>query len=216
MSNSIRTNDQWLLDLQAEDRVRDAAVADLRSILVSGLHKALYGWIKTGSSRFGPLVEDFAHDALLKIMDNLPSFRGESRFTTWAHKIAIRVALSELRRRRWKDVSLEQVLSSSDDDKEVSSRLVSDRLPTPDRAAEQADLIRRISRIIEEDLTEKQRLAMIAGPIKGVPIDVAAEKMGMTRNALYKLLHDARLKLKRRMAQEGLDPEDVLASFERS
>jgi RNA polymerase sigma-70 factor (ECF subfamily) len=38
--------------------------------------------------------------------------------------------------------------------------------------------------------------------------------MGTNRNALYKLLHDARQRMKARLEEEGLSPEDVLAAFE--
>jgi RNA polymerase sigma-70 factor (ECF subfamily) len=84
----------------------------------------------------------------------------------------------------------------------------------PELAAEQADMMNRIERIILEELTEKQRMAMIASQIHEMPLDVVAQRMDMNRNALYKLIHDARLRLKKRMVEEGLEPEDVLASFE--
>ena len=72
----------------------------------------------------------------------------------------------------------------------------------------------RIERIIQEELTEKQRAALVALAVKDMPMEVVAEQLGTNRNALYKLLHDARLRLKQRMEAEGLMPEDVLASFE--
>jgi RNA polymerase sigma-70 factor (ECF subfamily) len=71
-----------------------------------------------------------------------------------------------------------------------------------------------VRRIILEELTEKQRTALIAAQIKGMPISEVASRMGMKQNALYKLMHDARLRLKRRMVEEGLTPEDVLSAFE--
>ena len=69
-------------------------------------------------------------------------------------------------------------------------------------------------RLIDEELTEKQRQAMVATTIQGVPLEEVARQMGMKRNALYKLLHDARLRLKQRLAKEGLTPEDIWAVFE--
>ncbi len=72
----------------------------------------------------------------------------------------------------------------------------------------------QIERLINEELTEKQRKAMTAISIQGMPIEEVARRMGTTRNALYKLLHDARLRLKQRMAEEGLSTEDVLSIFE--
>lgn len=79
---------------------KEAALADLRVLLVRGLRAALRG--RTGGVE--PSVEDFVQEALLKILDNLASFRGESRFTVWAQKICVRTAFAEMRRSRWRDV----------------------------------------------------------------------------------------------------------------
>ena len=81
-------------------------------------------------------------------------------------------------------------------------------------ATEQADMMSHLRRIILEELTDKQRTAIVAAQINGMPIEEVARRMDMTRNALYKLIHDARLRLKKRMAEEGLSPEDVLQAFE--
>jgi RNA polymerase sigma-70 factor (ECF subfamily) len=75
-------------------------------------------------------------------------------------------------------------------------------------------MLAQVQRLIMEELTDKQRQAMTAISIQGMPIEEVARRMNTTRNALYKLLHDARLRLKHRMAQEGLTPEDVLSVFE--
>ena len=100
-----RTNEQWLADLRGPNP--NEALADLYDLLVRGL--------RLGLGNYGGGVdanaEDFAQEALIKITGNLDSFRGESRFTTWAQKIAMNVALTELRRRRWRDVSLQDVFA---------------------------------------------------------------------------------------------------------
>jgi RNA polymerase sigma-70 factor, ECF subfamily len=100
-----RTNEQWLMELQGPDP--DAALADLYDLLVRGLGAAIGGYRGGVEANFG----DFAQEALIKITGNLDSFRGESRFTTWAQKIAINVALTELKRRRWRDVSLQDLFA---------------------------------------------------------------------------------------------------------
>ena len=146
------------------------------------------------------------------MLDNLDSFEGRSKFTTWVYKIAVRVALTELRRKRWGDVSLDEMLEVEEG--EPGSWLLADPQASPDQIAEQEDLITRVQRIILEELTEKQRQALVAARIKGVPMVEVATRMGMNRNAFYKLVHDARLRLKKRLAEEGLTPEEVLESFE--
>jgi RNA polymerase sigma-70 factor (ECF subfamily) len=97
---------------------------------------------------------------------------------------------------------------------QASVGLMADTEVGPELAAEQADMMSRIERIILEELTEKQRTAMLASQVHGMHLDVVAQRMDMNRNALYKLLHDARIRLKKRMIEEGLAPEDVLAAFE--
>jgi RNA polymerase sigma-70 factor (ECF subfamily) len=90
-----------------------------------------------------------------------------------------------------------------------------DPAPNPDSLTQQSDMLQRVGRLINEELTEKQRQAMVATAIEGVPLEEVARRMNMKRNALYKLLHDARLRLKNRMADEGLTTEDVWAVFDR-
>ena len=99
-----RTNEQWLTELRGPNP--DEPLSDLYDLLVRGLRAALGGRVGGADAD----IEDFAQEALLKIMSNLDSYRGESRFTTWAKKIAMNVALTELKRRRWRDVSLQDLL----------------------------------------------------------------------------------------------------------
>jgi RNA polymerase sigma-70 factor (ECF subfamily) len=142
----------------------------------------------------------------------MDTFEGRSQFTTWVHKIAVRVALTELRRKRWKDVSLENL--TENEDAPASPSLMADPAIGPETTAEQADLLALVQRLIVEELTEKQRQAMVAVTIHGMPLEEVARRMDMKRNAMYKLLHDARLRLKRRLVSEGLTPQEVLAVFE--
>jgi RNA polymerase sigma-70 factor, ECF subfamily len=100
-----RTNEEWLQALTSTGSARVAALNDLRDVLVRGLRRGLLGRVNTSAPDFDALAEDFVQEALLKILDNLPTFAGRSKFTTWAHKITVHVALSELRRKRWQDAS---------------------------------------------------------------------------------------------------------------
>ncbi len=207
-SPAARTNDDWLTALRAGGPAREAALADLRTIIVRGLQFGLTGWMDIAAPEFEPLAQDFAQDTLLKVLANLDTFRGQSQFTTWAHKIAVNVALTELRRRRWKDVSLEGMMESAAGD--ASPRISADLAPGPEAQAEQTDMMTHLQKIMKEELTDRQLRAMMAVAVKGVPLEEVARRMGMERNALYKLLHDARVRLKRRMAREGLAPTDML------
>lgn len=207
-----RTNEDWLRELRAIGQVKEAAVADLHAIILSGLPYALSKWLSPNDPQFKSLSEDVAQDAVLRVLDKLDTFEGRSKFTTWVHKISIRIALTELRRQRWKDTSLDEILDAGNRSKPLW--LLGDSSQNPELSTQQLNMLERIQSIIDGELTEKQRNAMIAISIHGIPIDIVARKMNMKRNALYKLMHDARLRLKNRLRLEGLSPEDILASFE--
>jgi RNA polymerase sigma-70 factor, ECF subfamily len=199
-----RTNEQWLAELRGPNP--NKALADLYDLLVRGLKAAL------GSYRGGveANVGDFAQEALIKITGNLDSFRGESRFTTWAQKIAMNVALTELKRRRWRDVSLQELFAR----REGSDRGPADPHLTSEQLALQNTVLEELRRIIDEELTDRQREAVVAVILEEMPISEVARRMGTNQNALYKLLHDARKKLKRQMEAAGLSAKEVLAVFD--
>jgi RNA polymerase sigma-70 factor, ECF subfamily len=200
----VRTNDQWLAELRGPNP--DEALADLYDLLVRGLRAALGGRADGVDANVG----DFAQEALIKIVSNLDSFRGESRFTTWAKKIAMNVALTELKRRRWRDVSLQDLL----DRRTATGRGLADPQLTPEQVAFQNMVLAKLRRTIDEELTDRQREAVVAVILEGMPIAEVARRMGTNQNALYKLLHDARKKLKLRMEAAGLSPQEVLAVFD--
>lgn len=206
-----RTNDEWLADLRSSGPRYDAALMDLHQILLSGLRRGLLGRVKTSAPEFDSLAEDFTQEALLKILDNLDTFAGRSQFTTWAHKIAVSVALTELRRKRWQDRSLDGMMDAAEGD--YTPSIAADPMPEPENAAERSDMMARVERLILEELTEKQKSALIAAVIHGYSTADVADQLNMKPNAVYKLLHDARLRLKRRLAKEGLTPEEVLSVF---
>jgi RNA polymerase sigma-70 factor, ECF subfamily len=199
-----RTNEQWLAELRGPNP--DEALADLYELLVRGLRAALGGRADGVDANIG----DFAQEALIKIGSNLDSFRGESRFITWAKKIAINVALTELKRRRWRDVSLQDMLER----RTATGRGLADPQLTPEQVAFQNMVLAKLRRIIDEELTDRQREAVVAVILEGMPIAEVARRTGTNQNALYKLLHDARKKLKLRMEAAGLSPQEVLAAFD--
>lgn len=203
-NKSYETNKEWIEALNPP--VDERAVEQLRKQLIRGLKPALHKYVDRELDQF---VEDVAQDALLKVLDNINSFRGESKLTTWAMKIAVREGLSELRLKRYDDISIED-LKSRDNDREVRSLNVADSQPTPDRSAHEAQLMQKMMTIIEEELTEKQKLAIQAVVIQGLPPSVVAKQMGTNRNALYKLVYDARLKIKTRFELDGIDPDEML------
>lgn len=206
-----RTNEQWISDLHSSGSTQDAALEDLRGKIRKGLPYSLSKWLNPSDPNFDSLADEVVQETLLRVLDHLESFEGRSKFTTWAYKIAVRVALTELRRRRWKEVSLDEMIEGEDGSSGFDRFAA--MTTSPDLAAEQADTLKRIQQVITEDLTEKQRIALLAIGVHGMPIEEVARRMGMKRNAIYKLMHDARLRLKKSMASEGLTTKDVRAAF---
>jgi RNA polymerase sigma-70 factor (ECF subfamily) len=210
----MRDNDAWLRDLQAGGEQREAALADLRALLVRALPQGLARLLSPGNPEFESLIEDTAQETLLRTLAGLGTFEGRSQFTTWAYKIAVRVALNELRRRKWRDVSLDGL--EGDEAEEAAPRQFTSQEPGPESTVERADILGRVQRVITEELTERQRAAMHAIHMQGVPMEEVARRMGTNRNALYKLLHDGRLRLKHRLEREGLPPGELLEMFGQS
>jgi RNA polymerase sigma-70 factor (ECF subfamily) len=202
-----RTNQEWLAELRGPGR--DPALADLHARLVRGLRYAMADRPSVTEAD----LEDWAQDALVKILAGLDSFRGESRFTTWAQKIAVRVAFTELRRQRWKDVAL-QDLTAQYDGEDITPAVLTDPAASPEQRAAQQMMAEMVHRLIAEELTDRQRQALTAVMMGGMSLEEVARRMGTNRNALYKLLHDARRRLQKRMIAEGLSAQDVLAAFE--
>jgi RNA polymerase sigma-70 factor (ECF subfamily) len=124
----------------------------------------------------------------------------------------VNVAFTELRRRRWQDVSLNGLRESRDGDW-LPDTLI-DPSAGPEKQTLQRTMLSTLHRLIATELTDKQRQALVATRIQGMPLAEVAPRMGTNRNALYKLLHDARQRLKKRMMAEGLSPQEMLVAFD--
>src|SRR5688500_898009 len=136
-----RTNEDWLSDLRSSGEAREAALEDLRSIVQKGLPYALSRWLSPDEPQFNSLVEEVTQETLLRVLDQLDSFEGRSQFTTWVHKIAVRIALTELRRKRWRDSSLDEL--TENEDVPPPPALLADPPPGPEPSAARADRIAR-------------------------------------------------------------------------
>ncbi|HWB56869.1 MAG TPA: sigma-70 family RNA polymerase sigma factor [Gaiellaceae bacterium] len=191
---------RWLGELRGEGAERDAAVARLHELLLRGARFEVSRRRPTLPHLRGNELDDIAHeaadDALVSVLAKLDDFRGLSRFTTWAYKFALLEAAVKLRRRAWqgREIPLEPEGWS----------LLASGAPTPGEEVEHAELLAAIRTAIAEELTPHQRRVLVALAVNGVPIDVLAERLGSTRGALYKTLHDARRKLRRLLAEDGL------------
>lgn len=198
-----RDNDEWIRSLAAGGPAGDVAQRDLRRVLVSALRRIL---ASRGIAE--DLCEDFAQEALVRIRAGLAAFRGESRFTTWAVSIATRVAFDELRHQRWKD-AFEAVTADARGRLAFEPRLDASQ----EKALVRERLLTELRDVIENKLTDKQRMVLIA-ELNGMPHAEIADALGMNRNALYKLSHDARKRVKFHLESVGLSEVEVLWVFE--
>ncbi len=210
-----RSNEEWLADLTGTPEVQAPAIEDLRKRLKRSilyyLSQERSDLRSTSAQDLDQMADDLAQDATLRVMNNLKNFRGESRFTTWANRIAVRMAISDLRRARYKDFSLDDMTAEGD---LLPTSNNAPRSPGPETSVERTDVIAKINRAMEEALTERQYQAIVAVTLRGVPMDVVAEQMGTNRNALYKLLHDARRKLRSHLESQGLSMDYMMTLFQ--
>ncbi|MBZ0277287.1 MAG: sigma-70 family RNA polymerase sigma factor [Anaerolineae bacterium] len=213
-----RTNEQWLADLGGDPQSQETALSDLRERLQRGifyyLSRERSDLADLSHQEIGQMAEDLAQDATLRVMENMNSFRGDSRFTTWATKIAVRVAISDLRRARYKDFSLENLTADGEIQPFTTDMTGGSFPPGPEDSTERSDVMTKVSQALEEALTSRQRQALMAVALQGVPLEIVAEQMNTNRNALYKLLHDARRKLRSHLEAQGLSTEYMLKLFE--
>lgn len=204
MPRRSRSNDDWLHDLRSSGAEQARALEELRRYLLRSLPGAL--------ARHGPtepaLIEDIVQDTLVRALDRLDDFAGRSRFTTWVTTIAVRVALTELRRRRWKDVSLEDASRGGGIDPVAGS----DPAAGPESLAAQRAILVAMRHAFESQLTERQRAAIVA-ELSGMPQEEIGRRFGMSRSAVYKLCYDARRKLKKCLEAQGHDAADVRRAF---
>jgi RNA polymerase sigma-70 factor, ECF subfamily len=215
--STIRTNQEWLHDLTASGPRQEAAIADLRDLL---LRAALYFFSRNpgdfqgvGGEEITQRAEDTAQDALIAVLEQLPTFRGDSQFSTWAYKFAINKAMMASRRERWKGASFDELAASAEDD--FQEWLIRGRVAevTPEQSAMQGELQAILIQVIEHDLTEKQRHVLLMMVFHEVPLDEMVLLLGTNRNAVYKLLHDARRKLKSGLQERGFDIGETLTLF---
>jgi RNA polymerase sigma-70 factor (ECF subfamily) len=171
----------------ASPAVREAAIADLHALLLRGARfelarrRALLADVPCGE--LDRLAVQAADDAMVAILATLDSFRGASRFTTWAYKFVLLEVGVSARRRAWagRDVSV---------------------------AVDVRETPRAIRELVQASLTPHQQEVFAALALNGVPIDVLAERLSTTRSALYATLQDARRKLRAAAVEAGVNRAD--------
>jgi RNA polymerase sigma-70 factor (ECF subfamily) len=198
--------DEWVAALVGDGAGRDDAMARLHGALLRVARSELnrrHGQLNVS----GPELDDLAHqasaDAMVAIMAKLSQFRGESRFTTWAYKFVMFEVSAKIGRHFWRHPPVP--LDAGDWDR-LPDRFGFD----PAGESERRDFVRAVRRAVDEDLTEHQRRIFVTLVLDGVPLDALAEKLGSSRNSIYKTMFDARRKLRANLVANGyLDDDSV-------
>ena len=195
----------WVATLSGVGPERDEAMRLLHGLLLRAARcqvmrmRPVLGGV--GSTVLDEITHQSADEAMMAVLSKLSTFEGRSRFSTWAYKFAVLQAATNVRTYAWRDrdVHLD------------GFELLADAGPAPEQYAEAADLADAVRRAIHSELSPHQRRILVALVVDDVPIDVLAERLGSTRNALYKTLHDARKKLRAHLRTTGhladIDPQ---------
>jgi RNA polymerase sigma-70 factor (ECF subfamily) len=216
-----RSNAQWLADLTyADSPAKDSALTDLRERLQRGvfyyLSRERSDLADLATEEVQQMADDFAQEAVLRVLNNIESFRGDSQFTTWAMKVAVRIAITELRRSHYRDYSLDTLTANGELSTPASPAVNSTIPDRPEEATEKSDVLEKVDFAFQHDLTDRQRQALQLLILDGLPLEEVAERLDTNRNALYKLVHDARRKLRTTLESQGLSPDYILKLFEAS
>jgi RNA polymerase sigma-70 factor (ECF subfamily) len=204
-----RESELWLRRLRAHGPERDEALTELHSLLLRAARfevaRRHAGSRHLRGGDQDDLAQQSADDALVALLGKVDSFRGDSRFTTWAYKFALYEAAAKVRRQAWQ----RREIPLGD---ETWPLIADDRRRTPEQGAESAELFAVLRTAIQNELTPHQREVLIAIALNDVPIDVLAERLNTTRGALYKTVHDSRQKLRAVLAANGLSIDEHRSS----
>jgi RNA polymerase sigma-70 factor (ECF subfamily) len=182
----------WLSRLTAQDGERQAAERELHARLVR-IALAEVRRRSASTPVTGPELDDVAYqaagDAMLAILAKLDRFRGESRFITWAYRFVILEVSSKLGRHYWRHPPVRL------DDGQW------ERMPDrfglgPERQVAAAGMLAEVRRVVDGELTPHQRRIFVAVVVDGIPLDALAARLGLRRNAIYKVVFDARRKIR--------------------
>jgi len=191
----------WIEQLQATDVERARALDRLHDLLLRAAraeaHRRRHRYPEIAGVELDDLCRQAADDAVVAVTAKLDGYRGASRFTTWAYAFAVFEVSVKLRRHAWRRGGI----PTADDD--TTWDRLAERAGTAEAGAESAELLRALRRAITEELTARQRQVFVAVALNDIEIDVVAGQLSSTRGAIYKVLHDARAKLRRRLEREG-------------
>jgi RNA polymerase sigma-70 factor (ECF subfamily) len=195
----------WVEQLRSPDLpVREAASSELRSALMRNVRSQ---FLKRGLSE--DCVEDVVQETVLRILNRLDTFRGDSQFMSWATAVGVRTGLELIRKQYWKTRTLGDFVTSDDSDLVGPWKSAE---PDPHAQFDRREVLAVLSTAIQSVLTDRQRTVLLA-EFKGMPTSEIAAELRTSRGAIYKIAHDARKKLKAEIERQGFDAHGVYSSI---
>lgn len=189
----------WVEGLSASGAEHHDCVARLHALLLRVARHEV-GRRAGSLALSGPELDDVAHqaadDALMAIKAKVAGYRGESRFTTWAYRFVVFEVSTKMGRHFWRH-------RPADLDDDAWGQLPDVGSPSAQDLVENAELWAVLRDAIANDLTELQRRVFVAIALHEVPMDALARDLGSNRNAVYKVLFDARRKLRGCLREAG-------------
>ena len=183
----------WVQRLHAAEPIRGWAIAELyerlRREAVFHIRFRIANLSAFPRSDIDDLATQAAGDALVVLLRKLDEYRGDSQFWTWARRFAALEAPTTIRRRLGRDrVGIsrhpELLLDVADPGRSAHERV------------ESRELLHSVAAVMSDQLTRRQRTVLTAIAVDGDAPATVAEDLRPTPGAIYKSLHDARVKLR--------------------
>lgn len=174
---------------------------------VSALHQLMLRFARAEANRrrgvhgiqgqeLEDLAEQAADDAVVAILRKIGSFRGDSRFTTWACAFVIHEISDKFGRHAWRRDGVQL-------DEAAWERLPDTFGGGTEAIAESRAMLTTLREAVEHELSDHQRYVFMAIVVNGIPLDVLASELNSNRNAIYKTMFDARRKLRTHLVTRG-------------
>jgi RNA polymerase sigma-70 factor (ECF subfamily) len=195
----------WVECLRTGGPRYDHCLRELHALLLRVARREVHrrrSWLGGATGvELDDVANQCANDALLAVIENLDSYRGDSRFTTWAYRLVVNRVSTKTQRHLW---SGPRVHFGDDDWDRLTDRLI----PSPHGRSEQRAQLEALRKAVQEILTARQREVFVSVALNDVPIDAVASRLDSNRGAIYKTLFDARMKLRAYLAEAGYPVEE--------
>ena len=139
---------------------------------------------------------DVTQEVFLKVWKHLPSFRGESSFSTWLYRLTDNAALDLIRREK------KRRGDSSLDDEESALTLPADPAPTPHQAAEQKELKQAVAEGLQQ-LSEEHRQVLVMREINGLSYEQIGSILDLSPGTVKSRIARARISLAKFLQKAG-------------